>query len=456
MLLENPNALLYGGARSGKTALVVYYLIFCAMQFRGLRVLITRRYATDIRASIWNDTLQKVPRLLELELGKDYKTNEQQMAMDFPNGSTIVCAGLDDKERVDKILGQEYGIIYVNESQDVPFTTVDLIMTRLAQLVVGFRNRFICDLNPTSIEHWTYKMWFEGVSPLTGAPIKGKYGKIQMNPHDNVENLGEGYIEERLEGMTGEQRRRFLEGVYSANSDLAVFVPQAVHDDPEDFMRWAQGRWADMQVTGGLDLGFEDADAFVMLAYVDGQPDVWIIEEYKGMKNDISTLAKDMKKCILGVWERYPFRYGAKDEFTIWTDTGGLGRKTAVELAEVFELPIRAAYKRDKDVGIYFVQDDVNYGRLHIPKDGPFFEETRKIVWKRDQDSGKVERKIDDNAFHPDMLDAVIYAYRFLMKHGNTAMIGRTTEVIKDEREKSQFDIMAEVYRALGQEERVW
>lgn len=457
VLLVNDNVLLFGGARSGKTALIVYFLYYCALQFPGIRMLVTRLYATDIRASIWNDTLQKVARLLGLVLGKEYKTNEQSMSLTFPNGSEIICAGLDDKERVDKILGTEYGIIYVNESQDVPWTTVKVIKTRLAQRVEGFRNKFICDLNPTSINHWTYRVWFDGLVPDEDVKVKGRYGKLQMNPGDNRENLAEGFIEEQLESLTGEERKRFLLGEYSANSDLQVFRPAAVHADlAADFRRWAEGRWRQVEVTAGLDFGYEDADAYAMLAYIDGEPDVWLIEEYKGVKNSVTQLGKDMGKAIDDAWTRYPFPSHAREGMDIWSDTGGLGRKTAQELADTLELPVRQAYKRDKEAGIYFLQDDVNAGRLHIQDGSHFHDETKKVVWQRNRETGKVERVIDDKAFHPDMMDAVLYAYRYLMKSGNGAMIGRTSGVVKDTAPKGAFDILAEVERALGQEAAVW
>lgn len=455
VLLGSNNCLLYGGARSGKTAIVIYFILYACLQFHGMRVLVARRYATDIRSSIWNDTLNKVLHLQGLILGKDYKTNEQQMTVTFPNGSEIICAGLDDKERVDKILGTEYSLLYINESQDIGWSTIKTLKTRLAQRINGFKNRFICDLNPTSINHWTYKLWFERINPETNALVTGSYGKIQMNPIDNKENLSEDFIQEQLEGLTGTERSRFLLGEYSTNSDLQVFMPKSFFVE-DDFMAWAHGKWRDMRLTSGLDLGFEDADAFVLLAYVDGEPDIWLLDEYKGFKNDISTLGKDITRLINQTWEKYPFGVTARDDFSIWTDTGGLGRKTASELAETFELPVRAAYKRDKDVGIFFLQDDVNYGRLHIRTDGPFADECKKIVWKRSEDTGKVEKKLDDDAYHPDLMDAIIYAYRFLMQHGNEAMIGRTVDKIKDEAPKDYFDIQAQVMAALGQESLVW
>jgi hypothetical protein len=317
------------------------------------------------------------------------------------------------------------------------------------------KNRLICDLNPTSINHWTYKLWFLKVNPEDDRPVAGNYGKIQMNPIDNAANLADGFIQDQLEGLTGIERTRFLLGEYSTNSDLQVFMPKTFFTE-DQFSEWAKGKWRDLRVTGGLDLGFEDADAFVLLAYVDGESDVWLLDEYKGYKNDISTLAHDMQGMINALWEKYPFGSHARDEFVIWTDTGGLGRKTAQELAETFEMPVRAAYKRDKELGIYFLQDDVNYDRLHMRENGVFSDECRKVVWKRSPDTGKVEKVIDDDAFHPDVMDAIVYAYRFLMKHGNTAMLGRTVEKIKDETPKDYFDIQGQIEAVLGNREAVW
>ena len=460
LLKDNDNVLLYGGARSGKTAITIYFIIWACMTYPGAEFLITRRYATDIRNAVWGQTLPKILIQLGLKLGTDYKTHEQQMECAFPNGSKIMCAGLDDKERVDKILGTEYAGIYMNEIQDIPWSTVDVITTRLSQRIKGFRNRFFCDLNPTSINHWSYKLWFEHVNPKSGQAVVGEYVALQMNPYDNQEHLGEDYIRTRLETLTGQERNRMLLGVYSSDSDLQVFVPTAFYDD-FGFAEWANGRWKDVRVSCGLDLGFEDADAFAVVAYIDGDPNIWLIREYKGRKNSITELAEAIKTTLSDVFSTYPLTEKARSDMDIWTDTGGLGRKTAAELADTFGLPVRAAYKRDKEMGIHFLRDDVNAGRIFIPKDGIFHDETRKTVWERDKETGKILQVIDDDAYHPDLMDAIIYIYRYLMKHGNCAMINRAVIVNKEgEEEKSYLDIQSEVMgdmiRTLNEPMGVW
>ena len=436
LLKAHDNTLLYGGARSGKTFCVIYWLVYRSLKYEASRHLIARRYASDIRAAVWADTLPKVLHGLGLVAGEDYKANEQYMEIRFPNGSTLVCAGLDDKERVDKILGQEFATIYVNESQDVPWPTIKTLRTRLSQKIAGLRTKFVADLNPTSVAHWTYKLFIKGDDPETGEARPGDYSTIQLNPDDNRVNLADGYIERELAPLVGEARSRFLLGEYSTNTDLQVFSAPSFYEWPE-FIEWGENRWPDVRLTAGLDLGVDDPDAFAILAYIDGDETVWLIYEHMARRQGIDELAQAIKAGMDWAFKNVPTPIKALD---IWSDTNtvrhgkeGDSKKNARMLAEIYGLPTRAAYKRDKTLGIEFLRDDVGAGRLKVPRAGPFADETTKTIWTKNPVDGSIIREIDDEAFHPNMMDAILYAYRFLMSYGNKAMIGRSALAAHEE-----------------------
>jgi hypothetical protein len=325
----------------------------------------------------------------------------------------------------------------------------------LSQKVEGASTRFIADLNPTSTAHWTYKLWFEGKNPESGEPVTGGYGKIQLNPYDNRENLADGYIERELEPLTGDYRSRFLLGEYSSNSDLVVFHPPKF-STWDDFTKWGDGRWASVRLCGGLDLGVDDPDAFVILAYIDGDPDVWIVYEHMARRQSTEELAEQIKRGIAWVSANVPT---PEPGLAIWSDTNtvrhgkeGDSKKNARMLSEIYGLPTRPAYKRDKILGIEFLRDDVASGRLHIPMGGSFADEVGKTVWTKNPIDESIIREIDDETFHPNMMDAIIYAYRFLMSYGNSAMIGRASLGAK-EPEKTYHDRMVE---ALQKPDRYW
>lgn len=424
-------------------------------RYDGSRQLIARRYATDIRHSVWDDTLPTVLRALDMRAGTDYRAYESDMEIHFANGSVIVCAGLDDKERVDKILGQEFLSMYINESQDVPWPTVKTLRTRLSQKVDGCSTRFIADLNPTSIAHWTYRQWFENKDPESGKELTGSFGRVQINPYDNRENLADGYIERELEPLTGDFRSRFLLGEYSSNSELVVFHPPRFCNWAE-FLEWGVREWASVRLVGGLDLGVDDPDAFVVLAYRDGDPDIWIVYEHMARRQSTEELASQIKRGMEWVSKNIPT---PEPGLQIWSDTNtvrhgkeGDSKKNARMLAEIYGLPCRAAYKRDKILGIEFLRDDVSSGRLHIPANGPFSDEVTKTVWTKNPVDESIIREIDDETFHPNMMDAIVYAYRFLMSYGNSAMIGRASLSAKE----PEPDFHERMIQALNKPDKYW
>jgi len=420
---KHRNVLLFGGSRSGKTFATVDYLVHAAYKHEGIRILIARRYATDVRASIWGQTLLAVLKARGFELGVDYTLNQSTMTCSFTGGGEIILAGLDDRERVDKILGQEFAAIYVNESQDVPWATVNVLKTRLSQFITGWVNRFICDLNPTSTGHWTYKLWFDNVHPesRSALPHPESYGALQMNPTDNSDNLPQGYIENELAGLVGNARQRFYLGEYTNTTGLRVFQPKALYEWPE-FVQWAESRQGSLRFTAGLDLGYQDADAFVIFAYVPSEPDVWLIFEHKARRETMDELVTAIREGMTWVRHNVPAR---DHSMQIYAETATLRyghegdeKKSWSMLSEVYGLPVQRAYKRDKKLGIELLQDVVNSGKLHVPRGGPFHDETEQVIWTREID-GTIVRKIDDDAYHPDLMDAVLYPFRELWSYGD-------------------------------------
>lgn len=442
LILTHYNTLAYGGARSGKTYAIIDCIITLALIYPNTRYLCARRFEVDIKSSIWGDTLPKVLRDKDLVSGVDFKSTERPMEILFSNGSKIICAGLDDKERVDKILGTEYSLIYLNESQDIPWPTVKLLSTRLAQKEADKR-RLICDLNPGSINHWTYKLFFLNIDPETKQGlIADHYAKIQLNPMHNKDNLPDDFIELKLKTLTGAAKSRFLLGEYQTDSEIKVFSPKKL-TSINDFKSFYNNDFSELQIVGGLDLGYRDADALCFIAFVPGIKDLWVIYEHKARRQSIDFLVEAIKFGLTWIGENIPRpRSGDIDIFadtaTLRYGVEGDNKKTAAMLSQQYGLPVRPAYKRDKKIMIEFVQSGINDGWIHVLKNGFFAEEIDQTVWTR-LDDGVIEREIDNDQFHPDMLDAVIYAVRYII-NVNDALQNYTTNDINTKQVFRHFD----------------
>lgn len=228
--------LAYGGSRSGKTFLTCYAILVRAIKAPGSRHAIFRRHGVAVKQSIGKDTLPKVAELAFPDL--DMKWHEQDGYFSLPNGSEIWLAGLDDKERVDKVLGREFASLYFNEASEIPYPSYLVALTRLAQQVSqvnGKRLSLKCyvDLNPTTSAHWTYKMWVRGVRPEDDTPIPdhdSAYAFIVMNPTDNRDNLSDDYIRD-LENMPERLKKRFFDGQFSADDDSALWRREYIKRD---------------------------------------------------------------------------------------------------------------------------------------------------------------------------------------------------------------------------------
>lgn len=236
------HCLIYGGSRSGKTFLLCHAVAVRAIGAPGSRHAILRRYSVGVRQSIGLDTM---PKVLDLAWpGLPYKWMDGDGYFSIGNGSEIWLAGLDDKARVDKILGKEFATIYLNEASEIPYQSYLVAQTRLAQSVKTVQGKPLrlkeyVDLNPGPRAHWTYRLWRDGVNPDGEAPVdRDAYVWGQMNPQDNAANLPEGYIDS-LAALPERQRKRFYEGEYSGDQAGALWRRTMFKRATMD----AEGRW---------------------------------------------------------------------------------------------------------------------------------------------------------------------------------------------------------------------
>ncbi len=172
--------------------------------------------------SIYLDTFRKVMKLCFPQIA--VTPHKQEGYVSLPNGSEIWFGGLDDDEAVEKILGNEYLTIYLNECSQIPYSSVLMALTRLAQNVPGATQRAYYDLNPTGTGHWTYKKFIGKKDPDSDKPLVDpeEYAHTYMNPEDNRENLNKAYLVE-LDNLPEKQKRRFKEGKYVEEVDGALW-----------------------------------------------------------------------------------------------------------------------------------------------------------------------------------------------------------------------------------------
>ncbi len=228
--------LLEGGSRSSKTFELVWAIVLRGLLAPGSRHAILRYRFNHVITSIWYDTFPKVMAIAFPDV--KYTENKSSWFITLPGGSEIWFGGLDDKERTDKILGNEYATIFFNEVSQLGWPSVETALSRLAQRVefkdaqTGhirlLRPKAFYDQNPSNKGHFTYKIWHKKQT-VDGKqlPMPQDYACLLMNPYDNKDNIAPGYLEQ-LESGSERHKRRFLRGEYGDDNPSALWSEQTI------------------------------------------------------------------------------------------------------------------------------------------------------------------------------------------------------------------------------------
>lgn len=227
-----------GGARSGKTFTFCYGVATRALAVPDSRHAILRFRHNAVIRSVVKDTFPKMMDLCYPGVWSEKDLDKTYWYWKCPNGSEIWFSGLDDKDRVENILGNEYGTMYFNECSQIPWQSVKTALTRLAQkckipqkdpnAVAKFmRLKAFYDLNPPSKRHWTYRYFIERKSPDTGKPLlhPETISFLFMNPLDNADNLDPAFLQ-RLDSMPPKERQRFFLGQFSDEDSDALWTDE--------------------------------------------------------------------------------------------------------------------------------------------------------------------------------------------------------------------------------------
>lgn len=269
------HVMLFGGSRSGKTFLLVRNVVMRALKAENSRHAIFRFRFNAIKASVVLDTFPKVMRLAFPNV--TYKLDKTDWYAKFPNGSEIWFAGLDDAERAEKVLGMEFATLYFNECSQIPYTSLQTAITRLAQQVDQvidgqarpLKPRVFYDMNPPGKSHWTYRQFVQNVDPETKSALvkPDDYASFKINPTDNRDNVAADYLE-TLDSMSAKMRKRFRDGDFGDEVAGALFTDEIIEKwrviggDLPDMVRIVVG----VDPSGAGDSDNADNDAIGIIA----------------------------------------------------------------------------------------------------------------------------------------------------------------------------------------------
>jgi hypothetical protein len=311
--------------------------------------------------------------------------SESALSISFPNKSEIFLVGADQKNFASRLRGIKSKLVVIDEAQSFREHLSDLIDSVIIPTLVDLEG--CLDIYGTPGPRPT-GFFYEATTSERG--FKCFNWSVLDNPFIPDANK---FIEEILtrRNWTKENptyRREWLgEWVLDLDSLLFRFDPQRniVSERPSGI------GWINCL---GIDIGFNDKTAFVVLSYSHTHPNSYVIHAEAHSEMIPSEIA-----------ERTKLLMNQFNPSTIVADTGGLGKSIAEELRRRHALPIKAAAKTEKATQISFINGEFIDKRL-------FILAHCKDLLDQLQTVPKGEDGLEDPHTPCDLLDGMIYAWR--------------------------------------------
>lgn len=409
--------------RAGKTYACLVQLCYVALTKPRANIVylcLTRGQASN---NVWSYLKQFND---EFELGlRFHGTN---LTATFPNGSVIRLMGAETRSEIDKLRGQAFDMVVVDEGKSFQGTVLEeLIWEVLRPALADRRGKLVMIGTPGNIlagpfyaATVTEKPWPDapGVLPYWWSDERKKaVGKRYVwsfhkwHVRDNVAMphiWEEALATKAARGWTSDSPvwRREYEGEWCASDDHMVYALNRGHDntwvpDPNSTAPHGLPEGHDWKYLLGMDIGFNDSTALVVAAYADTHPDLLHVWDYKQPHLTVPDIAKAVSKAIeiFGEFE------------AMVADTGGLAKTVVETLGQVYGQHFEPAEKKEKHDHIELVNSDLVSGRIKILTDSYLESEMRVLQWT------DTTYKHEDPSLDNHCCDAFLYLWRHAFHH---------------------------------------
>lgn len=368
--------------RAGKSHVAAIALILAAISKSNtvaLYLALTRRSA---KAIMWFK-LKELDRIYKLGL----TFSESELIVHFTNGSRIVLFGADLENLADRLRGDAYIRVVIDEAQSYGSHLQMLIDDVLEPATLDHRGDIVLIGTPGPSPIGTF---FEATTNATSWSTH-KWSLLD-NPH--LPHAAEWLTDLRASrGWTDENptwRREYL-GEWVQDESALVYRGFKRHRNV--FKLLPAASW---EYIIGMDLGWHDQTTFSVVAYSKHQPCAYVVRSFGRSELHISRIAEVLGSLV--------------NEFSpiaIIADTGGLGKSICEELKSRYSLPIRAAEKTEKMTAIEAMNGDFIDGRILI------HESCTDLMTQYEQLTWDEKRLHENPSMRNDLCDCSLYALRF-------------------------------------------
>lgn len=374
-------------------------------------------YATLIRRNCRKLFWQPIKEELHVA-GWSFRHNDTEMLMTLPNGSHLQALSVQGLDDLKTIRGDQCDLFMLDECQEPNDDVIEALTLKIVPPMLMKRGGML-DLLGTVPEVEPNQF-----SKCLDSPLWRAFGWTPFDnpfvPDEEIQRtcdetgIGPGHVVYEREIM-GRRLKDPSKLAYEFDPARNVYTPGAV-----DFL---QGQWRHSM---GLDLGFQDRDAIVVLGWNrhDDARRLYVRHTWQLNHQDVDQLADVVEEVVKQFRPSY-----------IAGDHGGHG---AVKVMETLQNRLHIQIERkpgDVMVSVGLVNDDLRTGRLLLEADSELGSDLGRVQRTVDRNTNRVI--INKKGYHSDLSEALRYAH-YAARHW--ASKAPPAEPTRDERRAQSWE----------------
>lgn len=396
------------GRRGGKSVMDVIYLIIRCLKEPMIPTLYLGLTRESAKNAVWDFIIFTCDRL---GIAIDVRVSELKIT--FENGSFIRLFGADASNARERLRGQKYALIIIDEMGF--YAAADYLIEALIPMLADYQGSMCMTSSPGLVlsgffyeadqgskkEGWRQWHWDLRDNPHFQRPSPSPRKHTFKDGFTlDVQTMAEEEFVVIVENLFGGRwshpafQREFL-GLWTADGTTLVYPYEKEEKQPGHNVV-ADDFGLEKPFYGiGIDLGSVSDNAIVVIQYSHYRREVTFVEAWKGADLRVDALGAKI--------QAFQKKY---DPTFIVADTGGYGKGIVDELKYRYSLPISAADKTDKSFYQHVFANDLLSGWVKVRRGGGLLllEEWDKII--KDENGNEVAGQVNHAA------DAALYIYR--------------------------------------------
>lgn len=347
---------------------------------------LTRMSAEGI---IWKDVIKDINK--RHELGMEF--NGSKLTATLPNESAIYVTGADaDDDEMEKLLGKKYKMVVIDEAAS--------FKRDLRRLIYGILKPATIDNGGTICIMGTSGNLTKGLFYDITTNTEPGWKLFQWTAFDNPyvakqwqEELDDIALNRPLFMQTPLFKQWYL-NQWVIDDDALVYKFNSDRNLYSVLPHYSRGAWSYVL---GVDLGYEDASAFVLCGFHEHEKTLYILDTYKKSKMDITDVATRIKS--------FTSKY---DIFRVVID--GANKQAVEEIQKRHGIALHAADKAGKADFVEIMNAELIQGniKLYEPISTELVNEWLGLIW----DDKSAKRQEHPNCENH-LADAALYAWRY-------------------------------------------